>query len=357
MRAKRQSIMLLIQCHVRRAPENNGLPSNSFDQAFARRAKHAAGPAARNHSARARVPSSSGYIIATGATAAVLFFTLWWMLHSGGDEAPWVPAGLVACVVMLVAIAAREVVMRRAWARYALEQKRREQLKNVATQGVASGGARKSRTLEAYTAAFRTLQKQCAEADVAGKPPETHLEAYLSCQEYLESADETLRSAAVSGETRVTLRAGQERVRILAKHHMLAWARGASRALSQQAQQRFRLSDKIETAQRALEVIDSARRYYPDEAELHESESAVREFMASARVTHWVEMAERAAFKGYYARAIDRYRDALFYLSREDVSDAARAETAERIGREIEMLRARLKTSTITKPPTPQARQ
>ena len=92
------------------------------------------------------------------------------MLHSGGDEAPWIPAGLVACMVMLVAVAAREVVMRRAWSRYILEQKRREQLKGVAGQS-GSSGARKSRTLESYTIAFRALQKQCAEADAPGKPP------------------------------------------------------------------------------------------------------------------------------------------------------------------------------------------
>jgi hypothetical protein len=103
---------------------------------------------------------------------------------------------------------------------------------------------------------------------------------------------------------------------------------------------------------RALDVIESALKLYPDEAELHESEVAVREFIASAKVSHWVELAERAAFKGYYARAIDRYRDALFYLSRESMREETRAESAEQIGREIEMLRARLKTSTINVTPT-----
>jgi hypothetical protein len=357
MRAKNQTIMLLIQCCIMRAPENKVLRSNSFDQAFDRRARarQPTTAAAHNPSPRARVPSSSSYIVVAGATAAVLFFTLWWMLHSGGDEAPWVPAGLVACVVMLVAIAAREVVMRRAWSRYILEQKRREQLKSMA--GQSGGGARKSRTLESYTAALRVLQKQCAEADAPGKLPESHLEAYLSCREYLEGAAEILRLGAVSSETRITLRAGQERVQSLAKHHMLAWARGASRLLTQQAQQRFRLSDKIETAQRALEVIDSAHKLYPEETNLRESETAVREFMASAKVSHWVEMAERAAFKGYYTRAIDRYRDALFYLSREEMREETRAETAGRIRREIEMLRARLKTSTIDESPAPHARK
>jgi hypothetical protein len=73
------------------------------------------------------MPSASGYMLATGAAAATLFFLLWFMLHSNGDEAPWVPAGLAASVVMLVAVAAREVVMRRAWSRYLLEYDRREQ--------------------------------------------------------------------------------------------------------------------------------------------------------------------------------------------------------------------------------------
>jgi hypothetical protein len=54
-------------------------------------------------------------------------------------------------------------------------------------------------------------------------------------------------------------------------------------------------------------------------------------------------LAERAAFKGYYRRAIDRYRDALFYLTR-DGPDQDREAGAEQITREIELLRARLGT-------------
>ena len=63
------------------------------------------------------------------------------------------------------------------------------------------------------------------------------------------------------------------------------------------------------------------------------------------KVGQWVEMAERAAFRGKYARAVARYRDALFYLSRADMSEDARDEAAVRIQREIEMLRARARTS------------
>src|ERR1051325_226651 len=76
--------------------------------------------------ARARMPSTMGYMAAAGLTAAALFFVLLGMLNSGGEDAAWVPAGLAASVVMMVAVAAREVVMRRAWTRYILDQDRRE---------------------------------------------------------------------------------------------------------------------------------------------------------------------------------------------------------------------------------------
>lgn len=137
------------------------------------------------------------------------------------------------------------------------------------------------------------------------------------------------------------MRAGLERARTLQRHHLLTWARGSARALTYEAQQRVRLYEKVETANRALECIDSALKFYPDEEELKVSARAVREFITSIRVAHWVELAERAAFKGYYRRAIDRYRDALYYLTR-DGPDQARAAGAERIAREIELLRARL---------------
>jgi len=76
---------------------------------------------------------------------------------------------------------------------------------------------------------------------------------------------------------------------------------------------------------------------------LLESSVAIREFIASVKVAHWVELAERSAFKGHYRRAIDRYKDALFYLSREAVKEDIRVASTERIGREIELLQARVR--------------
>jgi tetratricopeptide (TPR) repeat protein len=291
-------------------------------------------------------------MIGAAVVAATLFVVLWATLHGGGDEAPWVPAGLAASVVMLVAVAAREVVMRRAWTRYILEQDRRDPHTDKSSARKHSGvsSTHKQRPVDAHGVQLRALQKQSMEADAAGDAPEAHLEAYHSCKDFLSATDETLRSSNLSAESRVTLRAGQERARALQKHHLLIWARGSTKQLTHEAQRRARVWDKIETAQRALDVIETALKFYPNEGELRDSEAAVREFIASVKVSHWVELAERAAFKGYYTRAIDRYRDALFYLSRESMKEEARLETAERISREIELLRARLKTEETPRP-------
>lgn len=281
-------------------------------------------------------------MLAAGAAAAALFFILWWMLQT--EEYPWVPAGLAASVVMLVAVSAREVVMRRAWTRYILEQDRLEQTLRSG-QKPARGDIADMLTPGMHAATLRAIQKESAEADAADALPELHLEAYNLCRDYLAGAEEALSSPALRSESRVALRTGQERVRVLQRHHLLAWACDTSRALTREAQQRTRLSEKIELANRALTCVDSAAKVYPDENELDESARAIGEFITSTKVAHWVELAERAAFKGHYRRAIDCYRDALFYLTREGAGYNNQSAAADRIAREIEMLQARLSTT------------
>ena len=275
---------------------------------------------------------------AAAAASATLFFILWWMLQA--EETPWVPAGLAASVVMLVAALGRVVVMRRARTHHAREQDRQ----GWAGQSTSRRGSQmNSRSVSLHSAALRALQKQSAAVDASDSPPEVHRELYDRCTEYLAGAEQAWHSPGLSPEGRLALRAGQERVRTLQKHHLLTWARGSALAFTREAQQRARLYEKVETANRALDCIDSALKVYPEEEELNRSARAVREFITSSRVAHWVELAQRAAFKGHHRRAIDCYRDALFYLTR-DSPDQDREAGAERISREIELLRARLAT-------------
>jgi tetratricopeptide (TPR) repeat protein len=276
-------------------------------------------------------------------SAAGLFFGLWWILLSGGDEAPWLPAGLAASVVLLVALSAREVVMRRAWTRYLLENGIREKSSDRSRESGRS--QKKGFSASVHSAALRVIQKQSTAADAASSTPDAHLEVAQLCHDYLATTDEALRSGSFGSEKGIAVRAGQERVRALHKHHLLTWARTQSRALTHEAQQRARTFDKIETATRALDCIDSALRVYPEELNLNDSRNAIGEFIASVKVAHWVELAERSAFKGHYRRAIDRYRDALFYLNQDVVKADVRAAGTEKIEREIAKLRTRLRPS------------
>ena len=271
---------------------------------------------------------------AAAAAAGALFFVLWWMLQA--EESPWVPAGLAASVVMLVAAFARLLVARRAF-RNRDRQAMRDSYRQTAPYPATFTQVMHSTSRHA--AALRALQKRSAAAD-ARDSAETHRELYELCNEYLTGAETALHSLALQADGRVALRAGQERVREMQKHHLLTWARNSARSLTHEAQQRARLYEKVETANRALDCIDQALKVYPDDDELRTSARAVREFITSSRVAHWVELAERAAFKGYSQRAIDCYCDALYYLSR-DKPDADGEAAAERIMKEIDLLRAR----------------
>lgn len=294
------------------------------------------------------MPSTAGYMAVAGGLAVAIFWAVWFLLRSNEEEAPWLPAGLTAGFVILAAAAAREVVMRRAWARYTREM----DLVMGASDPPRSAVKAKTSSagyagMQAQVAALRGLQQRLVELDSPNTQPEAHHEAYRLCEQFLSSTEDVLRASGGPAEMRAALRSGQERVRAFQRKHMLSWARGETTRLLHEAQRRVRVSDRIETAQRALEVLEEAVRVYPEEQGLRDSSLAVRNFVASVKVGQWVEMAERAAFRGKYERAVARYRDALFYLSRADMGEDARSEAATRIQREIELLRARAHSTDL----------
>lgn len=289
---------------------------------------------------RTKKPSGFGYLVTAISATLVLFFALWWMFVTGGDEAPWIPAGLAASVVLLVALSAREVVMRRAWTKHLLEQ--------------GGGADRPSRDLNsqssrrvsttALSSTLRAIQKQSTAADAAGSA-DAHLDLFHLCRDYSASAEEALQSNSLLAEKRVALRSGLDRAKHLQKHHLLTWARESSRAMTAEAQRRARMSDKIEAANKAVQCLDTALEAYPGESELIASRRAVGEYIGSVKVAHWIEMAERAAFKGHYRRAVERYKDALFYLQRETINEDVRRAGEKKIGDQIEALQERVRMS------------
>ncbi|MEJ7617660.1 MAG: hypothetical protein WKF30_12010 [Pyrinomonadaceae bacterium] len=164
-------------------------------------------------------------------------------------------------------------------------------------------------------AALNALERKLADLNAKANTPEQHLNAYRICEEYMMSLQDSLGGMLLAPHTRHGLYARQERMRAIQRQHLLLWARDSSQKLIYQAQRRARVSSKIETALKASEILESALRVYPEERQLHESIYAIRDYIAAARVEYWTELAERAAFKGHYRKAIDRYQNALFILA------------------------------------------
>lgn len=285
---------------------------------------------------RFRFPSASTYIAVVASAALALFFLLWFILDISGDEASWIPAGLASSILFLVAVAAREVVLRRALTRHILEKERRDY------RVTDFHRKRKNVSLEYYASKLRAIAKRAQVADSKAENAEAHLEVYQSCRDYLYKVESALRSARQGSQTLFTLRAGQERALSLQKHHLLKWASVASREWTNEAQKRVHPKEKLEAAQKALDVIDSALKIYPKEPQLSASAIAIKDHIGSLRVAQWIERAERDTFKGHNRRAIERYKDALFYLSREEISEELSTQIAEHISIEIERLQEEL---------------
>lgn len=278
----------------------------------------------------------ANYTVIAGAACVGLFFVLWWVLHFGGDDTPWLPSGLIASIAMIGLIVAREIIMRRLETRTILHQRTRSRAARQARRRLGHTIA-----LSAPLKSLRSLERRLIRLDGADAPASQHQEAYRLCEQYLIHITEALPQAGVEADVRAAMRAGLERIKVLQKRHLLAWARKESRQITAEAQRRVGVGEKISTAERALDILNDALRIYPDEAELSASAAAVHEFIASINVMHWVGLAEREAFKGRYDRAIDYYGDALFDLSRAEISEQTRREATERITREVASLRAR----------------
>src|SRR3954465_7527146 len=108
---------------------------------------------------------------AAAAAAAALFFVLWWMLQA--EESPWVPAGLAASVVMLVATFARLLVARRV--RNGNRQFSHDQHSHAAAR--RSSLAHVMHSTSRHAEVLRALQKRSAAADDRDSS-ENHRELY-----------------------------------------------------------------------------------------------------------------------------------------------------------------------------------
>lgn len=266
------------------------------------------------------LPASNFYILAVAAAIA-FFFLVWGILHDGGDPTPWIPAGIGSSILLAAAVILREVVLRNARNRFLASQRKLDMsLRAVRPRTVETGDKGKF-TLEKNASILRQIEQKSDAAKVLGKFGEGHKEVYELCEEYVQAVEQELPNVGVGSPRLAALRRGREFVNERRHYHLLQWAEIEARLLTSEAKTRAKITERLDTAQRALAVVDFALSVYPHDPSLLESEKVLREFVASIKVSNYIEKAERAAFKGNNKRALSLYQDALFELDRIDGND------------------------------------
>ncbi len=284
------------------------------------------------------LPGTGYYALATVASATFFLF-VWLILHEGNEESPTVVAVIGAGFVFIGAIVVREFFLKKARHRFLVAERKLDYtLSSIPAQLKAAGTLNKL-SLEKNADIIKEIRRKSESARVLKNLPEGHRDVFERCGEYLAVVEEQMDTVGIGSPRLAGLRRGREIVGELHRFHLLTWAEIESRAWSQKARNYATMAEKLNAAQQALNVLASALLFYPNETRLTESEMAIKTFIASIKVSHWIEQAERAAFKSNHKRAISLYRDALFFLAREDVNAVEREIIAGKINVEIEKLR------------------
>jgi hypothetical protein len=285
------------------------------------------------------LPASNYYVLASGTVLGV-FFLAWGVLQDSGEPSPWIVAGVLGSSVLVVAVLLREVFLRSARNRFQMNQRRLDQSLNLnGLHGAARRTAQTDKfTLERNAAIIGEIKRKSEAARVLGKFAEGHREVVDMCIEYIAAAERELPTVGVGSPRIAALQRGKHIAREVHHYHMLQWAEIESRALTQEANNHVKITDRLETAQKAVGVVDYALNYYPHDDELRDSRSALTEFVASIKLSHLIEKAERSAFNGNHARAIKHFQDALFFLSRQSEGTQGQDAVAQMIAGEIERL-------------------
>lgn len=286
------------------------------------------------------LPASSYYVLST-LTAVGLFFVLWGILNEGNEQTPWAIGAASGGFVLLSAIFLREVILRKARNRFL--DRRRQLDKSI--RGVAKRIAADVRpgklTLERNIAILADIGNKSAAAKVLGKFAAGHREVFQMCEEYMAAAASELPNVGIGSPRIAALRNGNKTASAYHRYHLLQWAEIEARTLTLEANNRVRIEEKLETAQKAISAVELGLKYYPEETSLLDSHKVLQEFVASIKVSDAVEKAERAYFKGNVEQAVSFYQDALYELSL-DEGGPERAVAVERIEFELDRIRQML---------------
>jgi len=287
------------------------------------------------------LPAPNFYALAVAISTA-FFILVWGILHDGGEENPWLTAGLSTSILFCCAVVLREVILRRVLNRFLRGEREMKSRVAAAVSNHQNGDPHNPNklTLEKNAVILNEIRQKSDAANVLSRLSAGHREVFELCSEYLELNESELKAINPNSPRLAPLLKSRSAVADYHHFHLLKWAEIEARTLTIDARNRANTTEKIEAAQTALYVVESALESYPSEPRLLQSKELLEDMIVSIKVSDWVEKAERAEFERDYATARSHYRDALFYLGRDNIQSEEREEAAERINVEIERLRA-----------------
>lgn len=266
-----------------------------------------------------------------------MFFLVWAVLLESGDPAPFLPAGIVAGLFLIVAGVVREILLRRA--RLARIEAQRRLDRNLGGLKVKASIPKKKLSIRRNAELLNNIFQKSDAARVLTDVPEAHWEVVALCDGYLRLTNREVTRTHVNSPRFQPINEGRGRIKKLHKYHVLRWAKEKSGSLTLESKsESHRYSYLLDQAESAIECLETALRYYPREKKLIESHEAVCEFASTMKISRILNEAERAASEGSNDSAVRLYRDALETLRREGLRRRESDLIAEKINAEIKRL-------------------
>lgn len=275
--------------------------------------------------------SGSGYYVLVVAISAGCFFLFWGILSDSGVETPWITAGIAASIVLAGGVVVREILVRRSRRTNFIHDRRGSDARSdLRTRGKL--------TIERNAALLAAIKQKSNAAKILNNVSAGHREVFELSSEYLSLIERELQTVNPGSPRLTALLKGRSKAAAYHRFHMLRWAEIEATQLTLEARASDDPENAFEAAEKALAVVDRAMVPYPSEQPLVESHQLLTELVASIKVAAYVDEAEAAARRGNVDEARASYREALFYLGRDNIHTPEREAAAVRIRAEIEKL-------------------
>jgi hypothetical protein len=256
--------------------------------------------------------SASNYYVLSVAAALAVFFLVMGALRDDREE-PYIPAGVSASAVLVIAVIIRRAIISKKQLRI---RSARQLERNLASLRLAPAVVENKLTIEKNAAILRELKRKSDAALVLAKFADGHREVFELCAQYIEINDREMPMVTPGSPRIAALRRGREIAEDFHRRHMLRWAEIETTTLLESARIVEKNTERIELAKRALGVIESTSLKYPYEKRLSDSAEAINEFIIKTRVTDLLDRAARAESRGNRHLAGKHLRSALKELEK-----------------------------------------